>query len=1045
MADPAVADPDATAVHMPDAATLAAAAVDASTQKWKADHHPHQFPPFPSPPEGVTITPFSAFIEHGIQIFTDPETGVEIDGLGIPTVRLRTPHATDARKTQAPKGAKPRTIENEEDGENEDDADDDDEGEAGGEKTGGAGKKKNKKKKKKKKGPRTDKQLNSFDLPPLTSIKDPVERAEEQKRRRLVMFAQREWWELWAEGEELRRGKIYDTNLPAIDRIHMAATEFRVGRTWPPGSSRLKFLWDQFRLYVGLLGSTPVWLPMYGDDASTVKDDDDESSDATIGTPAKTSSPTKKKAIHLSDSEDEFLNAKYSDEEEEEEPSISKSTDNKSKNVPKGKPKRILPRTPYGLFDVTPIPVTSPAQTTLLLSIAAARRNQKLFAFLEAPANHIAIFLSSYMQVQALNLSPLHLTSLPRLVCFYLEFLVRAKVLPESERDLRKAIEIAKKAVYELPKIGWVCKTLPEVVGVGAKAIWGTRWVSQQWSFDYDAVLREIKEKEELEKTLLGEEPEPDSDGLKEFEEELKAADVEILPADPEILGGIDEEEEEEESGGLDEESSSVPTLVSEESSATIVEVADSEEIKADDQGTPVIEVDPADPQSAAPRTYDNMKIQIISPSEPEPIESEDEDENKDRYGQEIEAVDRKDNAAPADIGIEVMSPTSPRFVEPDEDEPPASLAAGFASPSPSFPTVVSSESSQPSAVTSEAGPSSSTVQTGPYDWSNTTSVDAFAQAEDRVAHGDAWSDPTEQPLMQILGMTNFPIAFEAGGHDSLVGVAERSMRRIKSISKPAELNSWEKARDARRALRGKNRRKSRREVVEEELTANFARVVLSPWLDWPDAGVGGSYVKPKVQGPAPVEKKETGEEEEGEGDAGDELEKRRKWFEHDAEKDDIVLLLESRIADALTVGMGLAGTWVQLVPTPEERQDRDGSSGSRGRSCGRGRGRGRGRGGPNTGGRGGAPSSAMSEASPAANDKDSPEEKEKNKDLTYWYMEDVYMVIPSFWTVNEEEEEDLRTAFENALAERGENGGFLFEDGLPDMSIDEATVEDED
>ena len=210
------------------------------------DPAPVRFPPFPPVPGGVTIRPFSTFKEYGIQIFTDPETGNEIDGLGIPTIRLRIPHNTDAPKTQTPKGGKPRNSSGEVDGDegNDDDADDD---EAHGEgKTNG----KNKKKKKKKKGPGTSRHQSLFDLPDLSTIKDPIERAQEQKRRRLVMFAKREWWELWAEGEDLRRGKIYDTNISPSDRLHISATEFRTGRVWPPGSSRLRFLWDQVRLLI---------------------------------------------------------------------------------------------------------------------------------------------------------------------------------------------------------------------------------------------------------------------------------------------------------------------------------------------------------------------------------------------------------------------------------------------------------------------------------------------------------------------------------------------------------------------------------------------------------------------------------------------------------------------------------------------------------------------------------------------------------------------------------------------------------------------------
>lgn len=54
----------------------------------------YKWPPFPDPPEGSKIIPFSDFKPVGIQIPLGDEA--EVDGLGIPTVRLAVTHDNEA-------------------------------------------------------------------------------------------------------------------------------------------------------------------------------------------------------------------------------------------------------------------------------------------------------------------------------------------------------------------------------------------------------------------------------------------------------------------------------------------------------------------------------------------------------------------------------------------------------------------------------------------------------------------------------------------------------------------------------------------------------------------------------------------------------------------------------------------------------------------------------------------------------------------------------------------------------------------------------------
>ena len=79
------------------------------TQKPEAQGASEQFkltfPPFPQLLEGSTLPAFRDFKPSGIQMFSG-DGDVEIDGLGIETVEMRTKHDTDAVKTGNRKGTK---------------------------------------------------------------------------------------------------------------------------------------------------------------------------------------------------------------------------------------------------------------------------------------------------------------------------------------------------------------------------------------------------------------------------------------------------------------------------------------------------------------------------------------------------------------------------------------------------------------------------------------------------------------------------------------------------------------------------------------------------------------------------------------------------------------------------------------------------------------------------------------------------------------------------------------------------------------------------
>ena len=161
-------------------------------------------------------------------------------------------------------------------------------------------------------------------------------------------------------------------------------------------------------------------------------------------------------------------------------------------------------------------------------------------------------------------------------------------------------------------------------------------------------------------------------------------------------------------------------------------------------------------------------------------------------------------------------------------------------------------------------------------------------------------------------------------------GVAERSVRRVKEmkpvVTKPNSNNEGPSANDG-------------------GLTTRYAKVVLAPWNkgEWDDGGQGPAFRKASVISPPPPAAPFNDEEQ------------------HNVEEGDITVLVEAHVLGSLSVGMGLAGTWVQLVPL----------------SSGKGKIR------KGKGGGGGG------------------------KGERFWYVEELAMGVPSFWTVAQEEGEN--------------------------------------
>ncbi|KAJ7617773.1 hypothetical protein FB45DRAFT_214560 [Roridomyces roridus] len=302
---------------------------------------------FPVAPAGVTIIPFSQFIEHGIRAI-DGEDGIERDGLGIPTISLRVTHDTDVSKTNPER---------------------------------------------------------------------PKKTAKEMRAARPAF--RREWWEDWNEGEDLRNHGPYDANAAPVDRFHQAASDFHKYRKFPPLSTNVQWLWDQFRIFAGLLGTTPVW--HRASDKLADDEDEDEVSD------------------------DDF-----------EDQSQNRGGDRKFH--------RLRPRAPYELYGKKAVVVQDDVEIRGLLDAARAEKDAKAAHFLQDPARGIQIFLSSYMKNEGIIWSDRNLVNAPHLLRFFVNYLLRNHVLPDeaSERSLRAALVTIDIAATELPMTSKISKAIPD-------------------------------------------------------------------------------------------------------------------------------------------------------------------------------------------------------------------------------------------------------------------------------------------------------------------------------------------------------------------------------------------------------------------------------------------------------------------------------------------------------------------------------------------------------------------------------------------------------
>lgn len=345
-----------------------------------------RFPPWPSPPPGVTLIPFSDWAkkEVGIKLTCPNPDGIEVDGLDIPTVALEHPHATDKCKTDA--------------------------------------------------------------------FREDGEDAPKAKRRKIKTSAmngdlKREWWQIWADEEAGKFTGHYNPKTPAIDRLCQAATDFRASRTWPPGEPRQLSptnLFNQFGVFIGLQAIIPTWIR----------------------------AERRKAEEALKGFKDMVERSGQNGTQDDDDESESDEGDHLSAAAPVG--------LQNGKHDDDQIAVDPPRTQEDEAEAAAIqeeieRKDDRLWAFLNDPETVVKMFLSSYMRKEGLVWADSNLSITPRLLFFFLRYILRNKLLPEYEAGLKKALAVVECAQVELPRTSEVAKIIPCEVSLALRDQYGSK------------------------------------------------------------------------------------------------------------------------------------------------------------------------------------------------------------------------------------------------------------------------------------------------------------------------------------------------------------------------------------------------------------------------------------------------------------------------------------------------------------------------------------------------------------------------------------------
>jgi hypothetical protein len=311
----------------------------------------------------------------------------------------------------------------------------------------------------------------------VLSEEEVVQRNKDRKRRRNAGQSADAtgrivpWWEEWEEGESSRTmSEPIELQKSLIDRVHQAADDFRIGRTWPPISSGVRTLWDHFRLYIGLLSSLPIYRKVKKSKGNT--------------------DMTCEEGGDASDNDD----------------------------TPKAK--QVNPNIIQDPLEQ----ISHPGKQLDPNEGEADIMARLLETFLEDMEKSVKVFMSSYMRDKGLIWSERNLFIAPTVLHFFLRFMQRNQVFAGFEThtdNLNRAVALAELAIKELPLTARVARILPGMFDAACKECWGYKGSLSMY------ISTTLDSEDGCTSTDT-----PASSTIGTFEEALKADHAEIVSSD---------------------------------------------------------------------------------------------------------------------------------------------------------------------------------------------------------------------------------------------------------------------------------------------------------------------------------------------------------------------------------------------------------------------------------------------------------------------------------------------------------------------------------